>query len=88
MAITSLLEIDLRKILGIVEKVCRVKLPSRVVEVSLLPSEGVLHVRFAEPKRLELGEPLHPLVHIYRDEDTNEVTAIEIIDLERLLKHA
>ena len=88
MAVTSLLEIDLRKVLNIVERMCRVKLPSKVVEVSLLPSEGILHVRFSEPKKLELGEPLHPLVHIYRDEDTNEITALEIIDLEKLLEHS
>jgi hypothetical protein len=41
-------------------------------------------LRFREPKELELGEPLHPKIHLYRDKDTGEVTAIEIIDPEGL----
>jgi hypothetical protein len=47
-----------------------------------VPGEGVLHLRFREPRGLELGEPLHPKIHLYRDRDTGEVTAIEIIDPE------
>jgi len=61
-----------------------VKLPEEVIEASIVPGEGVLHLRFREPKELELGEPLHPKIHLYRDKDTGEVTAIEIIDPEEI----
>jgi hypothetical protein len=67
-----------------VEALTGVKLPEEVIEASIVPGEGVLHLRFREPKELELGEPLHPKIHLYRDKDTGEVTAIEIIDPEGL----
>jgi hypothetical protein len=51
-----------------------------VIEASTVPGEGVLHLRFREPRGL--GEPLHPKIHLCRD--TSEVTAIEIIDPEEL----
>ena len=66
------------------EALTGVKLPEEVIEASIVPGEGVLHLRFREPKELELGEPLHPKIHLYRDKDTGEVTAIEIIDPEGL----
>jgi hypothetical protein len=37
-------------------------------------------IRFKEPKEAELGEPLHPKIHLYRDRDTEEITALEIIN--------
>lgn len=67
-----------------VEALTGVKLPEEVIEASIVPGGGVLHLRFREPKELELGEPLHPKIHLYRDKDTGEVTAIEIIDPEGL----
>ncbi len=85
MAITSLLEIDLKQILSYIKRTCKVKLPQRVVEVSLAEKYSLLHIRFREPRKHELGEPLHPLIHIYRDSETKEITALEIIDLNTLL---
>ncbi len=45
----------------------------------------MLHIRFGEPRSYELGEPIHPLIRLYRDSETNEVTALEIIDIDALL---
>jgi len=85
MAITSLLEIDIHRILRIVSDTCKIELPNRVIELSLVPSSGILHIRFKEPKKAELGEPLHPLIHIFRDEETEEITALEITNIEKLI---
>jgi hypothetical protein len=57
-----------------------VKLPGEVIEAPIVPGEGVLHLRFREPRGL--GEPLHPKIHLYRD--TGEVAAVEVIDPEEL----
>jgi hypothetical protein len=76
--------LDLKRVLSRVEALTGVKLPGEVIEASIVPGEGVLHLRFREPRGLELGEPLHPKIHLYRDKDTGEVTAIEIIDPEEL----
>jgi hypothetical protein len=51
--------LDLRQVLSRVEALTGVKLPEEVIEASIVPGEGVLHLRFREPKGLELGEPLH-----------------------------
>jgi hypothetical protein len=84
MGAASLLSLDLKQVLSRVETLTGVKLPGEVIEASIVPGEAVLHLRFREPKGLELGEPLHPKIHLYRDKDTGEVTAIEIIDPEEL----
>ncbi len=85
MVVTSLLDIDLEQILRYVEKVCGIKLPRRVIEVSLVEKYSILHVRFKKPKEYELGEPIHPLIHLFRDSETEEITALEIIDINAIL---
>jgi len=82
---TSLPEIDLEQILRYVEEVCKTRLPRHVIEVSLVKEYSILHIRFKEPKRYELGKPVHPLIHFYYDAETGEITALEIIDLNTIL---
>jgi hypothetical protein len=65
-----------------VERLTGIRLPRRIIEVSLVPGENVLHIRFEEP---EEGEPIHPLVHLYRDRRTGRITAVEVIGLDELL---
>jgi len=63
-----------------------VGLPQKVVEVSL--TNGVLHVRFEHPETAESdAEPLPTATHAYlsRDERMGKVTALEILDIDRLL---
>lgn len=72
--------LDLKRVLSRVEALTGVKLPGEVIEASLAPGEGVLHLRFREPRGL--GEPLHPKIHLYRD--TGEVAAVEVFDPEEL----
>ncbi|MGC8578243.1 MAG: hypothetical protein ACP5M7_09680 [Thermoproteota archaeon] len=84
MGATSLLDLNVKQILSKTEELVGLKLPKEVIEASIVPREGVLHVRFKEPKEAELGEPLHPRIHLYRDKDTGEITALEIIDPEKL----
>jgi hypothetical protein len=84
MGATSLLDLNVKQILSKTEELVGLKLPKEVIETSIVPGEGVLHVRFKEPKEAELGEPLHPRIHLYRDKDTGEITALEIIDPEKL----
>ena len=66
---------------------CGIILPRRVTEAYLDSKAEILHIRFSEPKRVECGEPLplKTLATIFRDEDTNEITAIEILKPEDLL---
>jgi hypothetical protein len=80
----SLLDLNLKQILSKMETLTGVKLPSEVIETSIVPGEGVLHMRFREPREAELGEPLHPRIHLYRDKDTGEITAVEVINPEEL----
>jgi hypothetical protein len=83
---TSLLDLDVKRILLRVEALTGIKLPVEVIELSIVPGEDVLHVRFREPMKLEIGEPLHPKIHLYRDRDSGEITAIEIINPDEILK--
>ena len=48
----------------------------------------MLLIRFKEPRRVEVGEPLatNTTVTLFTDEETGEVTAIEIVGLSGLLK--
>lgn len=80
MGTTSLLDLDVRQILSKTQKLTSVKLPVRIIEISIVPTEDILYIRFKEPKEAEFGEPLHPKIHVYRDKDTDEVTALEIIN--------
>jgi len=84
MATTSLLKLDVDEILGKVEKHTGVKFPRDVIEVSLEPKLKLLCIRFKKPVKAELGEPLRPGIHLFTDRDTEEITAVEIVDLERL----
>jgi len=87
MAVVSLLDISLRDFLEGVEKETGVKLPRRIVSVSL--NRGVLYIRFTYPRTGESDvEPL-PLkipTFLFRDEETGEVTALEIMDIDEVLK--
>jgi len=87
MAITSLLDIDLRLLIEGIERACRIVLPRKETEAYLDPKAEILHIRFSEPRGMECGEPLplKTLATIFRDEDTNEITAIEILKPEDLL---
>jgi hypothetical protein len=84
MVATSLLELDVDEILGKVERLTSVKFPRTVIEVSLEPKLKVLCVRFKKPVKAELGEPLRNGIHLFTDRDTEEITAVEIVDLARL----
>lgn len=77
-------KLDLKTVLGRVERLLSLKLPERIVEASLLPEEKTLHVRFAEAVGVETGEPAHPLIHVFHDE-RGALVALEIIDLDKLL---
>jgi len=82
--VKTLLDLDLRKLLRHVEKLCSVELPRRVIEITLV-EDSMLYVKFREPQGLEVGEPLHPLIHVFKDSESGEITALEIIDLDKLL---
>jgi len=82
--VKTLMDLDLRKLLRHVEELCSVELPRRVIEVALV-EDSMLYVKFREPRGLEVGEPLHPLIHIFKDSESREISALEIIDLDRML---
>ena len=88
MATTSLLELNLDFILRKVERLAKMKLPKDVIEVSLEPKLNVLCIRFRKPTKSELGEPLSPGIHLFRDRDTEAVTALEIINPEKIMESA
>jgi uncharacterized protein YuzE len=85
--IASLLDLDLKKIIDGIESRCGIKLPREVIEVYLDREQDLLFIRFREPKSIEVGEPLSTkaVVTIFTDEESGEVTAIEVISLEDLM---
>jgi hypothetical protein len=84
MVTASLLELDINKLLVKLEKLTHVKFPRDVIEVSLEPKLNMLCIRFRKPSKAEFGEPLHPGIHLYTDKDTKAITAVEIINLDKL----
>jgi len=85
-ATSSLLKLDIDGLLGKVERLTGTKLPREVVEVTLEPSLNTLCVRFKKPVSEELGEPAHPQIHLFKDKGTDEITAVELLDIDELLK--
>lgn len=84
---STLLAIDVKTLLEALERKVGVKLPRKVVEISL--TEGVLHIRFEHPETVETDvEPLptETPVYLFRDEKTGRVTALEILDVKQLLE--
>ena len=84
----TLLGIDLKALTTSIESRVSIKLPREIVEVYLDRDNDLLFIRFREPKRLETGEqlPLKTIAILFRDEDTDEITALEIIGASELLK--
>ena len=88
MVMASLLDINMGEVLGKVERLAHVKLPRDVIEVCLEPKLKILCIRFCKPTNLELGEPVSPGIHLFTDRDTEAITAVEILDLEKLVPSA
>jgi hypothetical protein len=88
MNVRSLLEIDLKKLLSNIEEKFGMKLPRRVIEVYLDAKHDMLFIRFKETSKTEVGEPLQTkaIVTLFSDEESNEITALEIIRISELLK--
>jgi hypothetical protein len=83
MVTASLKELDINKLLVKLEKLTRVEFPRDVIEVSLEPKLNMLCIRFRKPIKAEFGEPIYPGVHLFSDKDTEEIAAVEIVDLDR-----
>jgi len=88
MGLASLLEIDLKELVVSIEKKCGLKLPRSVIEVYLDKDHDTLFIRFKEPERVELGEPLltKTPATLFTEEETNEITALEIVGVSELIK--
>ena len=87
MALTSLLDINLKKLIKMLEEKTGEKLPQKVVSISL--SENILHIRFTHPQTRETDVeplPLKTPTFLFKDEKTGEITAIEIINIDEALK--
>ena len=87
MALTSLLDINLKKLIETLEEKIGEKLPKKVVSISL--SENTLHIRFTHPKTIETDVeplPLKTPIFLFRDEKTKEITALEIINIDEALR--
>lgn len=83
----TLLDLNVKSLLKGLENAYGMKLPEEVVEISLV--RNVLHVRFSYPKGAEVEvEPLQlkTPVFLFRDCETGEVTAIEVLDVDELMK--
>jgi hypothetical protein len=86
-AVKTLLDLNVKSLLKGLENAYGMKLPEEVVEISLV--RNVLHVRFSYPKGAEVEvEPLQlkTPVFLFRDCETGEVTAIEVLDVDELMK--
>jgi len=84
MVTTSLLKLDVGELLVRVEKLTGVKFPMDIIEVSLEPKLNMLCIRFKKPSKAEFGEPLHHGIQLFTNKDTKEITAVEIINLDKL----
>lgn len=84
MVTTSLLKLNVEELLVRVESLTDVKFPRDVIEVTLEPKLNMLCIRFKKPSKAEFGEPIYPGIHLFSDKDTKEITAIEMIDLDKL----
>jgi hypothetical protein len=87
MAVKTLLDIDLGLLLKKLQQTCNIELPSSVIEASLV--RNVLHIRFSYPNKPETNVeplPLKTPAFLFRDEESGEITAIEIIDIQEALK--
>jgi hypothetical protein len=87
-ATSSLLKLDVDGLLGKVEHLTGIKLPREVVEITLEPSLNTLCVRFKKPTVGELGEPAYPRIHLFREKRTDEITAVELVEMDEFLKEA
>ena len=87
MGLGSLLDLNLVKLLELIEKKCNVRLPDVVIEVYLDREHDLLFIRFREPEGVELGEPLQTKTPstLFTDEKSGEVTALEVIGVSDLL---
>jgi hypothetical protein len=86
-AVKTLLDLNVKSLLKGLENAYGIKLPEEVIEISLV--RNVLHVRFSYPKGAEVEvEPLQlkTPVFLFRDCETGEVTAIEVLDVDELMK--
>lgn len=88
MATSSLLKLDVDGLLGKMEHLTGIKVPREVVEITLEPSLDTLCVRFKKPTDGELGEPAYPRIHLFRDKRTDEITAVELVEIDEFLKEA
>jgi hypothetical protein len=86
--VASLLEINLEELLAGIGRKCSVKLPRRVVEAYLDEDHDMLFIRFKEPGKAEVGEPLETkaMATLFTEEGTHEITALEIIGASELLR--
>ncbi len=88
MATSSLLDLDIQRLLRKAEGLTGTKLPKDVVEVTLEPRLNMLCIRFKKPTDGELGAPAHPQIHIFKEERTDEITALEFLEIDELLKES
>jgi len=88
MGIRVLPKLSLRMLLERLEEVHGVKLPESIVDAHVDWEQDLLFVRFKKPSGPEVGEPLptRTPVILFTDEQTGEVTALEVIGLSELLK--
>ncbi len=88
MATSSLLDLDMHRLLRKAESLTGTKLPREVVEVTLDPELNTLCIRFKRSVGGELGEPAYPRIHLFKDKSTNEITALELIEMDEFLKES
>ncbi len=85
--VSTILAVNINALLKAIERATGLKLPSKVIEISL--SDGVLHIRFEHPEGSETEvEPLptRTPIYLFRDDKTGRVTALEIVDVDGILK--
>jgi len=81
----TLPEIDVKKLLYKFERLADIKLPRTIIETSIIPEQDLLYMKFQEPQTTEIGDLLHPDIHIFHDEKTSKTTAIEILNYKKYI---
>jgi hypothetical protein len=69
-----------------VERLVGTKLPREVIEVTLEARINRLCIRFKKATSGELGEPIHPQIHLFKDRESNDISAVELLDVDEFLR--
>ena len=74
------------KVIEAVEKLTGEKLPRDILEIDMY--ERDIFIRFRRPRHFDSGEYVYHDIVIFRDGDEDDITAVEVLDYDFVLREA